>query len=191
MLRCCLPNMPLPERPSLPRAVPDRVSSITLLNTIVAVGTFRRPWPMEAFAHQSVAEPWLQSWRLPGVFSSIMRMVGVQTHLSAEEITCWKALLFGQDGGRAFVKIMRSFEPTAERQQRYITAVRNSAYPTQIVWGANDKMLSWRHFGVQAQLAAGLTEATLLPSRHFPQEDCPEEVATAIQRLVTASQRRP
>jgi haloalkane dehalogenase len=168
-------------------AVPDRVLSLTLLDTIVAVETLRRPWPMEAFTHPLVDDLWLRSWRLPGVFSSIMRMVGVQTHLSTTEIACWKELLFREDGGRAFVKIMRGFEPTAERQQRYVAAVRNPAYPRQVVWGANDKMLSWSHFGVQAQLAAGLSEATLLPSKHFPQEDCPEDIAIAVHRLAVGS----
>jgi haloalkane dehalogenase len=142
---------------------------------------------MEAFAHRLVDDLWLQTWRLPGVFSSIMRMVGVQTHLSATEIACWKELLFREDGGAAFLKIMRGFELTAECQQRCVAAVRNSAYPRQVVWGANDKMLSWRHFGVQAQLAAGVSQATLLPSKHFPQEDCPEDIATAVHRLAGGS----
>ena len=118
-------------------AVPDRVLSLTLLNTIVAVETFRRPWPMEAFAHRMTAEPWLQSWRAPGVFAAIMRTVGVQKHLSTSEIACWRALLFRDDGGQAFLKIMRGFEATAANQQRYVHAVQNRAYKTQIVWGAS------------------------------------------------------
>jgi pimeloyl-ACP methyl ester carboxylesterase len=31
-------------------ALPERVASLTVLNTIVEVGTFKRPWSMEPFA---------------------------------------------------------------------------------------------------------------------------------------------
>ncbi|MGH3633596.1 MAG: alpha/beta fold hydrolase, partial [Mycobacterium sp.] len=58
----------------------------------------------------------------------------------------------------------------------------------QIVWGARDRMLSWRRQGVQAQLATGSTDVTLLPGKHFVQEDCPNEVAAAVHRFL--EQRR-
>ncbi|MFC5333141.1 alpha/beta fold hydrolase [Mycobacterium branderi] len=165
-------------------AVPDRVRSMTLLNTIVAVETFHRPWPMEPFAHRGLGEAWLQAMRIPGAFEAIMRMVAVSRNVPLAEISCWKPLLFGEDGGRAFLKIMRGFELNAESQGRYWAALRNVAYPIQIVWGMRDRMLSWRRHGVQAQLATGTTQVTLLPAKHFLQEDCPEEIAAAVQRFV-------
>lgn len=78
---------------------------------------------------------------------------------------------------------MRGFELTAQQQQRYVAVVRNPAYPVQIVWGARDRALNWLPYGVQAQLAAGLDDALLLPGKHFLQEDCPEEIAAAVHRL--------
>jgi hypothetical protein len=45
-----------------------------------------------------------------------------------------------------------------------VATVRSPHYPVQIVWGARDTALSWRHHGVQAQLAAGLNDAILLPA---------------------------
>lgn len=165
-------------------AVPDRVLSMTLLNTIIAVETFHRPWPMEPFAHRGLGEAWLQSMRIPGAFETIMRMVAVSRNVPLAEISCWKPLLFGDDGGRAFLKIMRGFELNAESQGRYLAALRNAPYPIQIVWGMEDRMLSWRRHGVQAQLATGATQVTLLPAKHFLQEDCPEEIAAAVQRFV-------
>ena len=36
----------------LAAALPDRVASITVLNTLVEVDTFKRPWSMEPFAHR-------------------------------------------------------------------------------------------------------------------------------------------
>lgn len=165
-------------------AAPDRVLSMTLLNTIVDVESFHRPWPMEPFAHRGVGEAWLASMRIPGTFLTIMRMVGVSRRVPAAELACWPPLLFGDDGGRAFLKIMRGFELTAAKQRRYRDAVRGP-YPVQIVWGARDAMLPWRRYGVEAQRAAGITEPILLPAKHFLQEDHPQEIAEAVRRLAT------
>jgi hypothetical protein len=46
-----------------------------------------------------------------------------------------------------------------------------------------DRTLTWRHYGVQAQLAAGLDHAVLLPGKHFLQEDFPQEIADAVHQL--------
>jgi haloalkane dehalogenase len=164
-------------------ADPARVRSLTLLNTIVAVETFRRPWVMEAFAHPGLGEAWLKSLRVPGVFVSLMRYIGVSRDVPAAEISCYVPLLLGDDGGSAFLKIMRGFELTADKQHRYLSAVRNPPYPVQIVWGVRDRALSWRHHGVQAQLATGLDNPILLPGKHFLQEDYPADIAEAVLRL--------
>lgn len=166
-------------------AVPDRVLSLTLLNTIVDVQSFHRPWPMEPFAHRGIGEAWLASMRVPGAFGSIMRLVGVSRSVPGPELACWLPLLFGDDGGRAFLKIMRGFELTAAKQQRYRDAVGRGRYPVQIIWGARDTMLPWRRYGIQAQRAAGVQDPILLPAKHFLQEDHPAEIAAAVHRLAT------
>jgi pimeloyl-ACP methyl ester carboxylesterase len=167
-------------------AVPERVLSMTVLNTIIEVQSFHRPWPMEPFAHRGIGEAWLASMRVPGAFVSIMRLVGVSRRVPSAELRCWLPLLFGDDGGRAFLKIMRGFELTAAKQRRYLDAVRDTPYPVQIVWGARDTMLPWRRYGVQAQRAAGVREPIMLPAKHFVQEDYPEEIAAAVRRIATA-----
>ncbi|OBG24221.1 alpha/beta fold hydrolase [Mycobacterium sp. 852002-51057_SCH5723018] len=166
-------------------AVPDRLLSMTVLNTIIEVQSFHRPWPMEPFAHRGIGEAWLASMHLPGAFLSIMRLVGVSRRVPAAELACWLPLLFGDDGGRAFLKIMRGFELTAAKQRRYLDAVRDTPYPVQIVWGARDTMLPWRRYGVQAQRAAGVRDPIILPAKHFLQEDHPEEIAAAVRRIAT------
>lgn len=171
-------------------ADPGRVLSLTLLNTIVAVETFRRPWVMEPFAHPGVGEAWLESLRIPGVFVSLMRYLGVSRNVSVAEIACYVPLLLGADGGKAFLKIMRGFEPTVDKQHRYLSVVRHPAYPVQIVWGGRDRALSWRRYGVQAQLAAGLDDATVLPGKHFLQEEYAPEIAEAVYRLSEQSRTR-
>jgi pimeloyl-ACP methyl ester carboxylesterase len=163
-------------------AAPERVLSMTLLNTIIEVQSFHRPWPMEPFAHRGIGEAWLASLRVPGAFLSIMRLVGVSRRVPTPELACWLPLLFGDDGGRAFLKIMRGFELTAAKEQLYLEAVRQGPYPVQVVWGVRDTMLPWRRYGVAAQRAAGVQESIKLPAKHFLQEDHPREIAEAVYR---------
>ncbi|MEM6110284.1 alpha/beta fold hydrolase [Mycobacterium sp. 050272] len=167
-------------------AQPGRIRSLTLLNTTVAVETFHRPWMMEPFAHRGLGDAWLASVQIPGVFVSLMRYTGVSRKIPAADIAAYVPLLLGDDGGRAFLKIMRGFELTADKQQRYLSAVRDTPYPVQIVWGVRDHALTWHHDGVHAQLAAGIDDPILLPAKHFLQEDCPDEIADAVSRLAEA-----
>lgn len=90
---------------------------------------------MEPFAHSVVGEAWLASVRLPGMFVSLMRLLGVSRQVSTAEISCYVPLLLGDDGGSAFLKIMCGFELTADKQLRYLSAVHNPPYPVQIVLG--------------------------------------------------------
>jgi pimeloyl-ACP methyl ester carboxylesterase len=169
-------------------ADPHRVRSLTVLNAPVAVESFHRPWMMEPFAHPVVGEAWLKSIRLPAAFAALMRYVGVTRRVSGAEIACYVPLLLGDDGGRAFLQIMRGFEATADKQRHYLAALRGKPYPAQVVWGVRDPALTWRRYGVQAQLAAGLDDAILLPGKHFVQEDCPEEIADAVYQLAKTTQ---
>jgi haloalkane dehalogenase len=113
----------------------------------------------------------------------LTRYIGVSRDVPAAEISCYVPLLLGDDGGSAFLKIMRGFELTADKQHRYPSAVRNPPYPVQIVWGVRDRALSWRHHGVQAQSAAGVDNPILLPGKHFLQEDYPADIAEAVLLL--------
>ena len=169
-------------------ADPDRVRSLTILNTTIAVESFHRPWVMEPFAHPVLGEAWLKSMQLPGIFVALMRTLGVTRRVPTDEIACYVPLLLGDDGGRAFLQIMRGFEATADKQRHYLAALRSKPYPVQVVWGVLDRLLTWRRYGVQAQLAAGLDDAILLPGKHFVQEDCPDEIAEAVHRLARATQ---
>ncbi|MGL5441553.1 MAG: alpha/beta fold hydrolase, partial [[Mycobacterium] stephanolepidis] len=66
------------------------------------------------------------------------------------------------------------------KQRCYLAAVRDTPYPVQVVWGANDPGLTWRRYGVQAQLATGIDDAILLPGKHFVQEEYPKQISDAV-----------
>lgn len=164
-------------------AAPGRVRSLLMLNTTVAVDTFRRPWVMEPFAHRLLGEAWLASARPRVVFRTLMRMIGVGPGVPSVEIDAYLPLLLGDDGGRAFLRIMRSFERTVEKRRRYEAVVRGQGYPVGLLWGSKDPALPMRTYGVQARIAAGLDDLPSVPGKHFLQEDFPADIAAAVAAM--------
>lgn len=161
--------------------LPERIASITVLNAPVLVGHFHRPWVMEPFAHRGIGAVYL--WLLtPPLFRWLMGRQGVAdlTKVSRAELDAYPALLRYGDGGRAFLKIMRGFELTQAKEDLYTAVLRDRRYPVQIVWGGQDPSLTLAVRGEQALRAAGLTEVTMLPGKHFLQEDQAPAIAEAV-----------
>jgi len=163
--------------------MPDRVRSLTLLNTLVAAGSFRRPWVMEPLAHRGIGPTWLASMR-PRLFLLLMRRLGIedQTQVSDAEVLAYLRQLREGDGGRAFLRIMRGFERTAEKDALYRSVVGDTSRPRQVLWGANDPTLRLRRMGKLAAEIAGVPAQTV-PGRHFLQEDNAPAIADAVAAL--------
>jgi haloalkane dehalogenase len=172
----------------LAAAMPDRIRSLTILNTLIEVATFKRPWSMEPFARTGIGEMYLKTLTKPA-FARLMYLQGIgdRRATSKEEIYAYVDLLKREDGGKAFLKIMRGFERTLEKQRLYESTVRDVPYPVQIVWGADDPALKLSVHGEQARRAAGLEEVHTLPAKHFLQEDQAPAVAERIASLATTT----
>jgi pimeloyl-ACP methyl ester carboxylesterase len=117
------------------------------------------------------------------VFSEIFYLVGVADRAAVPraDIYAHIALLRLRDRGRAFLKIMRGFELTEDKERFFHHGLGERTYPARIVWGERDKAL-----GDQlepCQRALGLDDAILLPAKHFLQEDQATEVGEAIADL--------
>jgi pimeloyl-ACP methyl ester carboxylesterase len=162
---------------------PDRVLSLTALNTLVDVASFRRPWPMHPFSIHRVGELWLGSMR-PLLFSEIYYRVGIEDRSAVPrtEILAHHVLLKREDRGRAFLRIMRGFELTEEKERFFFDGLAGRPYPAQVVWGRDDRMLGERRRAAVMR-ALGVDQPTLLPGKHFLQEDHPAEVAGAIASI--------
>ena len=117
-------------------AVPDRVASLTVLN-MVKVESFKRPWPMEPFAHPRVGVAYLRSLTKPA-FRLLMRLQGVadMSQVTGDELGAYVDLLRRDDHGAAFLKIMRGFELTRAKQDLYDGVLSSADYPVQVVWGS-------------------------------------------------------
>jgi haloalkane dehalogenase len=159
----------------------DRIQSITLLNTMVEVDTFKRPWIMEPFARPGIGELYLKAMT-PLTFRLLVQYAGVHDmrRVRPEDLDAYVTLLKLGDGGRAFLKIMRGFELTREKRDLYRSVLRKVPYPRQVVWGGQDPALKVTVHGKQARKAARVGRLHKVPAKHF----VPEERATAVAKRV-------
>ncbi len=142
---------------------------------------------MEPFARPVVGEAYLRSLSKPA-FRVLMALQGVadRSAVPGEELDAYVDLLKRQDGGRAFLKIMRGFERTTAKRERYRAVVGSDRYPVQVVWGAQDPALKVDVHGTVAQEASGADTIHRLPGKHFLQEDQAPAIADRVATLAGA-----
>jgi haloalkane dehalogenase len=167
---------------------PDRVLSLTALNTVLDIAGFRPVWTMYAFSIRGVGEIWMRAGPR-FLFRQLFYRQGIEDRSAVpeDEVNAYYELLRRDDGGAAFLRIMRSFE-SSEAQQRLIwdgLAKRN--YPAQVVWGRDDPALKLNRMEAVTR-ALNVDDATLLPAKHFLQEDQAPAVAAAVARLAGQSE---
>ena len=165
-------------------AEPERVQSLTILNTMVEVDHFRRPWFMEPYAIRGLGQV-VNATMVKPAFRELFYRMGVADRVSvpAEEVDAHFDLLKRTDGGRAFLEVMRGFERTPEKARLYAGALRDAPYPVQVVWGADDPALRLSRHGEEVRRAAGLEAIHTVPAKHFLQEDQPGAIARRVARL--------
>ena len=171
----------------LAAALPERIASLTVLNTLVDVDGFRRPWSMEPFA-TPIGSAYLRTLVKPA-FRALMRVQGIadMSAVRSVELDAYVDLLKRRDGGRAFLQIMRGFERTAAKQQLYRSVLADKRYPVGVLWGARDPALKPGTHGENARRAAGLDRLDTVPAKHFLQEDQAPAVAAHIARTAATS----
>jgi pimeloyl-ACP methyl ester carboxylesterase len=167
-------------------ALPERVRSLTILNTLIEADSFHRPWMMEPYA-RTIGRLWLAATNRAS-FRVMMYYSGIRDRnaTSAAEIDAYVELLKLGDGGRAFLKTMRGFETTHAKGRLYASVLRDATFPIQVVWGANDPALKLSVYGERARKYVPAGDFHVLPGKHFLQED----QAGAIADRVAAMARR-
>jgi pimeloyl-ACP methyl ester carboxylesterase len=163
---------------------PDRVLSLTALNTLLDPATFRRPWTMQPFAIPGLGEAWLHATP-NAAFAALFRLQGLgdPRAMSRAEIYAYRELLRRVDGGRAFLQIMRGFELTPEKQRFLWQGLADRGYPARVVWGERDPALGPSELETVKRVL-GVEDPVLLPAKHFLAEDQAPAVAYAIADLV-------
>jgi pimeloyl-ACP methyl ester carboxylesterase len=159
---------------------PERVLSLTALNTDLSPATFRRPWTMAPFAIPGAGWLWLHATPKP-VFAFLFRSqgLGARAAMTTAEIYAYRELLMRADSGAAFLKIMRGFELTEAKDRMLADGLAGRTYPARIIWGKDDPALGLDHME-RVRRVLGVDDPLLLPAKHFLQEDQADAIAYAI-----------
>lgn len=165
----------------------ERIRSLTILNTMVEMPKGFFPGEMLASVSSKgdqhlplgldrvVSSPWV--WR------QMLYRVGVwdRSALSMPEILAWRDLALGSNNGATYLQIMSKVREGRE-SSRWVETIdsRRTPYPVSIVWGGHDPILSIRRYGWKALARTHAQSFTVVPGRHFLQEDCAPQVAALI-----------
>ncbi len=162
---------------------PDRILSLTALNTILGFDIFRPPWTMAPFTVRGVGRVWLSSLN-PWVFSRLFYLQGVANRAAVprHQVYAHYELLKRDDRGRAFLRIMRGYEPTDAKQRLLSEGLAERPFPARIVWGERDPAIPLEQMR-RVQEALRVDDPILLPAKHFLQEDQATAIAQAIADL--------
>ncbi len=162
----------------------QRIKSITVLNAMLDLEHFVKPLPFRPFEKPVLGEAAL-AMLTPFTFPLMMKTAGVVNSdvISHEEMGAYMHLLKREDDGKAFLKIMRSFEETKEFTESCYRAWQNEAYPVQLVWGEKDPFLTWEEKGVEFENARPGVLVTKVESKHFLQEEAYETIAAKVEYL--------
>lgn len=165
----------------------SRIKSITVLNSMLDAENFVKPLPMRPFEKPVLGEAEL-AMLTPVTFPLMMKTAGVVDNnvISYDEMAAYIHLLKREDDGKAFLKIMRSFEQTKTFTQSCYRAFTNPTYPVQLIWGEDDPFLSYEEFGKQFEEARPGTPVTKVKSKHFLQEEKYETIAEKVKDLISS-----
>ncbi|MVU77173.1 alpha/beta fold hydrolase [Nocardia sp. ET3-3] len=164
---------------------PERVASLTVLDTMVEAHTFVKPWPMRPYGIPVLDRLWLAGSKQQPIFRLVMRRVGLAPHttVSGPEMDVHRTLLTRGDEGEAFLRIMHSFQTTRAKTALYTAVVADRRYPVQVLWAADDPAIPLQHHGRYAARVAHLDAPVVLPGRHFFPEDSATQIADHIRDL--------
>lgn len=166
--------------------VPERILSVSILNAPIAnLSIFKKPFPMFFFEMNTVGEIFLAT-TTPLLFQKLMHLRGIQQNnlYGKNDAKAYVTLLKEKDNGKAFLKIMRSFEASLEKEKFYLETLKNLNAPKQIIWGINDPGLTLEKYGLPLQEALGLDEIIKTPGSHFLQEDYSEMIVENTLKLL-------
>ena len=169
--------------------VREQIRSLTILNTMVELPKGFFPGEMLASISSGggkdlpfglkrvVASPW--------VWQQMLYRVGVwdRTAISMPEILAWRNLALGANNGATYLQIMSKVRKGhAGGGWAEVIDARRTPYPVAVVWGGHDPILSLRSYGWKALALTHVQSLTVLPGRHFLQEDCAPQVAALIAK---------
>jgi haloalkane dehalogenase len=164
----------------------ERVRSLTVLDTLIDVGHFRRVWSMDLARPPVFGPLWVATIRPPVArWLFYMQGIGDRSATPAHEVDAHIALLHRDGGGSSFRKIVRGFELTEEKERFYTEGLREAGWPATILWADRDPALGEdRRRAFEDVLGI---DAKVISAKHFLQEDQAPAVAAAIAGVADSS----
>ena len=164
----------------------DRVRSLTVLDTLIDVGHFRRVWSMGLAAPPVIGPLWVASIRPPAArWLFYLQGIGDRSATPAPEVDAHIALLHRDGGGRSFRRIVRGFELTEEKETFYVEGLREAGWRAGILWADRDPALGEdRRWAFESALDI---DAKVVSAKHFLQEDQAPAVASAIAEVAASA----
>src|SRR3954452_13999445 len=165
---------------------PDRVMSLTVLDTLIYVAHFRRIWTMDLASVPLLGPLWVSTIRPPlARWLFYMQGIGDRSATPAHEVDAHIALVHRDGGGTTFRRIVRGFELGEEKERFYMDGLEDTAWPATILWADRDPALGddrrrafERVLGVRARVVR---------AKHFLQEDRARDVADAVADVARRS----
>ena len=167
---------------------PERVRSLTVLNTVLDVARFRRPAAVGVLLRPGPSDLVVRT--LPAaLWHRAMLRVGVldPLSLSRAESDAWLQLIRFGDHGRSILRTARGVDDVAAAAgERYAEAVRALTVPRQLIWATSDPVLPLEREGAVTHALTG-GELHEVPGRHFLQEEQYETIAWRVAELADAA----
>ena len=125
---------------------------------------------MRPFEWKGIGKLYLKTL-LPPIFLQLMYRQGITDRqvFGIQEAKAYVQLLKKPDQGKAFLRIMRGFEPTLQKENQYRQALQKIQGPIQIVWGEKDTALTIPQYAQPIQEFLNLDRFHTLPAKHFLQ----------------------
>jgi haloalkane dehalogenase len=162
---------------------PDRVLSLTVLDTLVGVASFRPVWTLAPMRVRGIGPLWLRSLSRP-LFTWLYYLQGIADRAAVprHEVHAHYELLRRGDRGVSLMRMMRGMELTEAKQRFLWEGLAEHPYPARIVWGERDPALGLDQMRM-AQEVLRVEDPVVLPAKHFLQEDHAADVAHLIGDL--------
>lgn len=173
---------------------PERVHSMTVLDTMLDLATFKIPFPMCFFPIPVIGD-WSMSMLTPWLFRQFMHLRGVADPKACnhEEAVAWVWLLNRQEGAETFLKIMESFP---WRKDRFLMTAKilkvlgkEHEIGMQIVWAKGEVAIPPSqaryvrdHFNV-INITTDTNTIHSLPGRHFFQLESADAIVAQIDEF--------
>ena len=167
------------------RRMPQRILSLTVLNTMMYVTSFKRPRLMEPLGHIGIGNVYVKLLNTPLIIA-MLRRKGTHGGATNADLRMYGALATYGDGGKSILKVMHGFERTKNFEDRIIATLQARNFPAQVIWGAQDPWLKMSRYAPDVCHVLGLTDFHAVHGKHLLQEDAPGEIATHVAALAAS-----